>query len=64
MYRTTMELRGLRHQSFESTPCLARAQVSTGVAVTAETKRAALTAARTPIAAVLEVDPESFDLEA
>jgi hypothetical protein len=32
--------------------------------VIAETKRAALTAARTTIAAVLEVDPESFDLDA
>ena len=35
-----------------------------GVTVTAETKTAALTAARTAIAAVLEVDPESFDLDA
>ena len=34
-----------------------------GVKVTAETKRAALTAARTAIATALEVDPESFDLE-
>jgi hypothetical protein len=33
------------------------------VTVTAETKLAALTAARAAIAAVLEVDPESFDLE-
>jgi hypothetical protein len=36
---------------------------SLGVTVSAETKRAALTAARTAIAAVLGVDPESFDLE-
>jgi len=36
---------------------------SLGVTVSAETKRAALTAARTAIAAVSEVDPESFDLE-
>jgi hypothetical protein len=34
-----------------------------GVTVTADTKRTALTAARAAIAAVLEVDPESFDLE-
>lgn len=34
-----------------------------GVMVTAETKRAALTAAKAAIATVLEVDPESFDLE-
>ena len=33
-------------------------------AVVAETRKAALTAARAAIAAVLEVDPESFDLEA
>lgn len=33
-----------------------------GVVVAAETKRAALTAARAAIAAVLEVDPERFDL--
>ena len=33
-----------------------------GVTVTAETKGAALTAARTAIAEVLEVEPESFDL--
>jgi hypothetical protein len=31
--------------------------------VTAETRKAALTAARAAIATVLEVDPESFDLE-
>ena len=37
---------------------------SLGVTVTAETWKAALTAARTAIAALLEVDPESFDLEA
>lgn len=36
---------------------------SLGVTVAAETERAALTAARTAIAAVLEVDPASFDLE-
>jgi len=35
-----------------------------GVVVTADTKRAALTAARAAIAAVLEVDPEAFDVEA
>ncbi len=34
-----------------------------GVTVTAETKRAALTAARTAIAAVLEVPRDAFDLE-
>ena len=33
-----------------------------GVRVAGDTKRAALTAARTAIATVLEVDPESFDL--
>jgi hypothetical protein len=33
-----------------------------GVTVAAETRKAALTAARTAIAPVLEVDPESFDL--
>ena len=32
--------------------------------MTAETKRAALTAARTAIAAVLEVDPQTFDIDA
>jgi hypothetical protein len=31
--------------------------------VAAETRKAALTAARTAIAALLDVDPESFDLE-
>ena len=36
---------------------------SLGVKVTAETRKAALTAARAAIAAVLEVDPESFDVE-
>ena len=35
-----------------------------GVTVAAETTEAALTAARTAIAAVLEVDPKSFDVEA
>lgn len=35
-----------------------------GVTLAAETKRAALMAARTANAAMLEVDPESFDLEA
>ena len=34
-----------------------------GVTLTAETRKAALTAARTAIATVLEVDWESFDLE-
>jgi hypothetical protein len=34
-----------------------------GVTLAAETKRTALTAARAAIAAVLEVDPESFDLD-
>ena len=36
---------------------------SLGVTVAGETRKAALTAARTAIAAVLEVDLESFDLE-
>lgn len=36
---------------------------SLGVAVSADTRKAALTAARTDIADVLGVDPESFDLE-
>ena len=35
-----------------------------GVMVTAETRKAAMTAAKAAIAAVLEVDPESFDLDA
>ena len=35
-----------------------------GVMVKAKTTKAALTAAKTAIAAVLEVDPESFDLDA
>ena len=34
-----------------------------GVTVTAETKRAALTDARTAIAAALEVDPDWFEVE-
>jgi hypothetical protein len=34
-----------------------------GVTVAADIKRTALTAARAVIAGVLEVDPESFDLE-
>jgi hypothetical protein len=34
-----------------------------GVTVAAETRKAAVMAARAAIAAVLEVDPESFDLE-
>lgn len=34
-----------------------------GVTLAADTREAALTAARTAIATVLEVEPESFDLE-
>lgn len=35
-----------------------------GLTVTADTRKAALTAARTAIATVLEVDPETFDIDA
>ena len=43
---------------------LRRVEGLPGVMVTAETRKAAMTAAKAAIAAVLEVDPESFDLDA